>query len=292
MTVMYGDDWSYPVALANKQAYANRHGYDLIVLDNPARDAPAPLAADAANGDPTPHPVWSKVSGLRKHVRDYAWLWLLDADAFITNSAVRVEDYVKTVEMLHLNRSSPIAGGASRGRSPSRAARRVAGPPPSVVLEFPAVHDNSPRLGPDLILGMDCNGLNAGSLFVRGARSGPEGESPDSAHAADDERRAWIVQLVDFWLAMEPLPEVHSDGLLEQRGLGMLVEANVMDVRRHVAVVPLRTLNSYAPDFTKKCVATDDPYSQAHQAGDWVIHFVDTSKRTMRRKLSELGLLP
>ncbi|KAJ1567895.1 hypothetical protein HK405_004374 [Cladochytrium tenue] len=300
LTVAYGDAWYFPASLANKQAYADRHGYCLVVLDDPVRDAPPALAAAAAAGDPTPHAVWSKVSGLRRYLCAHEWIWLLDADAFVANPAVRVEEFVVAVEALHLARGPDSSSGGGDGSGPDRAA---VGPPPPAILDFPTVSD-SERLGPDLILGMDCNGINAGSMFVRGAagsqrrcNGGDDDGSEicragggDSDEASDG--RPWVLRFVEFWLAMEPMPEVHRVGLMEQSALARAIEANVLDARRRVAAVPLRALNSYAPAFDVDCHAKEDPYGQTYRPGDWVIHFVHTSKSSMNETLTEMGLLP
>ncbi|KAJ1557597.1 hypothetical protein HK405_015625, partial [Cladochytrium tenue] len=245
MTVMFGDSWFFPISVANKRKYAERHGYDLIVLDDPVQDSLDPLAATTASDgtlpDPTPHAVWSKVVGLRRHMYDYDWIWLLDADAFITNSAIKVEDHQH---------------------------EKVPGPPPPAVLPYPAVYAGN-RVGPDIITGMDCNGINAGSLLIRGARgaktspAGPTARASGSGIKADT--RPWLVRLVDFWLAMEPMPEYHGarGGLLEQKALAEIIDGNVL------GSVPLRALNSYPATFTIDCINRADPYTRTHQAGDW-----------------------
>ncbi|KAJ1559712.1 hypothetical protein HK405_009604, partial [Cladochytrium tenue] len=296
---MFGNDWFFSVSTGNKRKYAERHGYDLIVLDDPTRDAPAPFAAAAASEgadtpDPTPSPVWSKVSGLRKHIFDYDWIWLLDADAFITNYGIKVEDFVADIERIHLARATdrrPSNDGDDQSLSNQHHHEKVPGPPPPVVLPYPPVW-LGPRTGPEIIVGMDCNGINAGSLLIRGARgsvSPAEDSGSDITTSEGAEHMPWIVQLLDFWLAMEPLPAYHgsSGGMLEQSALAAAIDGNVLGARARVATVPLRLLNSYPSSID--CISNDDPYTRIHQAGDWVIHFVHVSKASLNETLYNLG---
>ncbi|KAJ1552725.1 hypothetical protein HK405_010234 [Cladochytrium tenue] len=294
MTVMFGNDWYFPISLANKRAYADRHGYDLIILDDRARDSPPHLAP---SGDPSPHPAWSKVSGLRRHIQDYDWIWLLDADAFITNPEIRIQDFVDDVRSLHLARSPDDYNADPAPARPAadvdHARWRAPGPPPTAVLPYPPVRTGL-RTGPDIILAIDCFGVNAGSLLIRGARSDTAAVAAAApASSAGVDSRPWAVQLVDFWLAMEPMPDFHANGLLEQRALGTIIDGNVLDTRRKVAAVPPRTLNSYAPAYTLECSTPEDPYTLNHQPGDWVVHFIHVSKPSLtNRTLRALGVLP
>ncbi|KAI9351091.1 hypothetical protein DFJ73DRAFT_760172 [Zopfochytrium polystomum] len=329
LTVTVGDQWYFNASIANKRAYADRHGYDVIVIDNLDTDIPPALAV----GDPEPpHPVWAKVSALRRHVGNYDWLWLLDADAFITNQDVRVEDVVAAVTRLHLGREpEPESPGGSWGMGwlngwlHPKDRRRVPGPAPPTVLPFPAV-DHGPRVGPDIIISMDCSGINAGSVLIRGARQ-PNPPTPptpapyqqlhshqpqqhkahsitpvdaaarlpsSSSSLQESEPTPFPVQLADYWQATEPLPAFHfRKGMMEQASLASLIDANVLDARRRVAVVPLRVLNSYPQAFDYDCSYRDDPYSLRHECGDWVLHFVSDTKLGdgMREKLRALGIV-
>ncbi|KAI9351093.1 hypothetical protein DFJ73DRAFT_959641 [Zopfochytrium polystomum] len=319
LTVAVGNQWFFNASIANKRAYADRHGYDVIVIDNLDTDIPPTLAV----GDPEPpHPVWAKVSALRRHVRNYDWLWLLDADAFITNQNVRVEAFVSTVTRLHLAREpepeSPRGSWWTEwisGWLHPKDRRRVPGPAPPTLLPFPAV-DHGPRVGPDIIVSMDCSGINAGSVLIRGARqpnpptpatsSLPQKQplqqqaqtiAPIDAAASPTpppEPTPFPVQLADYWHATEPLPAFHfRKGMMEQASLAALIDANVLDARRRVAAVPLRVLNSYPQAFNYDCSNRDDPYSLRHERGDWVLHFVSDTKLGdgMKGTLRELGLM-
>ncbi|KAI9356278.1 hypothetical protein DFJ73DRAFT_916147, partial [Zopfochytrium polystomum] len=434
LTVAFGNEWYYKPSIANKRAYAAKHGYDLIVLDDPGRDAP-PLYAVGGHGkddqDPKPHPVWAKVSGLRRNVYEYDWILAVDADAYVANMDVRVEDYVQEVEALHLKRNSggrwlgrrglsdedhsaagsagfaaanggeePVArdgeydaatssarfaapGGADLAaghaaeagslilvardsddsqrhdafadglsRRGERQYKDVAGPVPAMVFPWPPVAKGVQRVGPDVIMAMDCNGINAGTFLIRGARSARRPAPPAPLPAADAnvaassttpsaslhsaspavssttssssssssppspatsspspsqlsprddassssstfpyETRPYTVQLIDFWLAREPMPDVHRNGLMEQEALRKMIEANVLDVQRRVATVPLRMMNSYAPAFSHDCSYDADPYDRHYRPGDWIIHFVFDSKPSMRDELTKMGLL-
>ncbi|KAI9336420.1 hypothetical protein DFJ73DRAFT_892762 [Zopfochytrium polystomum] len=329
MTVAFGNEWYYKPSIANKMAYTKRHGYDLIVLDSPARDQPPVFAVGE---EPEPHPVWAKVSGLRRHIYDYDWILVVDADAFVANLEVKVEDFVKDVERLHRRRGKDVGndgvedgpvsdadgrnvdggGVGDHGGERQRVGRRdfdgttrtnPPGPPPLTLLPWPEVApDAGPHLGPDLVIAMDCNGINAGTFLIRGARRS-NNSSPAAAAAAADgrpkgaeqsqpfESRPFPVRLVDFWLAREPMPDVHRTGLMEQEALRTAIEANVLDVRRRVATVPLRVMNSYAPAYSHDCSFRDDPYTRLYEKGDWIVHFVHDSKPSMREAVRELGLV-
>ncbi|KAI9351092.1 hypothetical protein DFJ73DRAFT_776578 [Zopfochytrium polystomum] len=318
LTVAVGNQWFFNASIANKRAFADRHGYDVIVINNLDTDIPPALAV----GDPEPpHPVWAKVSALRRHVRNYDWLWLLDADAFITNQDVRVEDVVAAVTRLHLARGPDPdehrgwwAEWISSWLHP-KDRRRVPGPATPTLLPFPVV-DHGPRVGPDIIVSMDCSGINAGSVLIRGARQPGPPAPATSSHpqkqlqqqqaqaiapidAAPSPTQApeptpFPVQLADYWHATEPLSAFHfRKGMMEQASLASLIDANVLDARRRVAAVPLRVLNSYPQAFNYDCSNRDDPYSLRHERGDWVLHFVSDTKLGdgMKGTLRELGLM-
>ncbi|KAI9356281.1 hypothetical protein DFJ73DRAFT_916151 [Zopfochytrium polystomum] len=322
LTVAFGStEWYYKPSIANKLAYATRHGYDLIVLDQPERDQP-PLYA--VGDDPTPHPVWAKVSGLRRHVYDYDWILVVDADAFVANQEVRVEDFVETIQTLHLAQDAAAwwhgrrrrrdrvrrdpgepekdAEEEEKNKEKKRPRQRlnVTGPPPPLVLPWPTLPRGGPRAGPDVIIAMDCNGINAGTFLLRGARGSRPASPPISnsfpsspttsfsTSTTPHESRPPAVQLLDFWLAREPMPDVHRNGLMEQEALRTAIDANVLDVRRRVAAVPLRLMNAYP---SGDCVDDADPYYPNYVEGDWIIHFVHTTKATMRERLSAMGLL-
>jgi hypothetical protein len=62
------------------QAYADRHGYDVIV-DGEIIDATRPTS-------------WSKLLAMRKYLPSYDFLFYVDVDTIITNVDVRLEDIV------------------------------------------------------------------------------------------------------------------------------------------------------------------------------------------------------
>lgn len=67
-------------SVANKQAYADRHGYDVIV--------------DGEIIDDTRPTSWSKLLAMRKYLPHYDFLFYVDVDTVITNSDVKLEDIV------------------------------------------------------------------------------------------------------------------------------------------------------------------------------------------------------
>ena len=67
-------------SVANKQAYADRHGYDVIV-DGEIIDDSRPTS-------------WSKLLAMRKYLPYYDFLFYVDVDTIITNVDVKLEDIV------------------------------------------------------------------------------------------------------------------------------------------------------------------------------------------------------
>jgi len=67
-------------ALANKRAYADFHGYELVVAE-----------AETTAARPAP---WSKLAALRAHLPKFDWLLYLDGDALVANPAVCLEGLV------------------------------------------------------------------------------------------------------------------------------------------------------------------------------------------------------
>ncbi|OUS41718.1 hypothetical protein BE221DRAFT_164585, partial [Ostreococcus tauri] len=68
-------------SMANKQAYADAHGYDFIV-DADAIDRSAPTRS------------WSKLLAMRKHLPRYDFLLYVDVDAVVMNPETGLEDIV------------------------------------------------------------------------------------------------------------------------------------------------------------------------------------------------------
>mmetsp|Transcript_18188 Transcript_18188/g.35723 ORF Transcript_18188/g.35723 Transcript_18188/m.35723 type:complete len:394 (-) Transcript_18188:225-1406(-) len=67
-------------SIANKETYAARHGYDVIVADEDI-DKSRPAA-------------WSKFIILKKYLDKYQYLMWMDADALFMNMTIRVEDLI------------------------------------------------------------------------------------------------------------------------------------------------------------------------------------------------------
>lgn len=104
--------------LANKAAYARRHGYGLVV-ERGALDPSRPTA-------------WSKLLALRKHLTSFDWVFWSDIDALITQPERRLEDWTSQEHDLVL--------GLDRG--------------PEV--GFPATEAGQPRVNTSQFLLRDC----------------------------------------------------------------------------------------------------------------------------------------
>lgn len=86
LTLAIGADYKKALekALASKVFYAQKHGYDYIQGDESDWDRERPIS-------------WSKVPFLLKHLQtmpDGEFVWLSDADVFITNPGLKLEDHV------------------------------------------------------------------------------------------------------------------------------------------------------------------------------------------------------
>ena len=67
-------------SIANKQAYADKHGYD-VILDGSIIDETRPTS-------------WSKLLAMRKYLPYYDFLFYVDADTLVLNFDIKLEDIV------------------------------------------------------------------------------------------------------------------------------------------------------------------------------------------------------
>ena len=65
----------------NKQKYCNKHGYTFLPYTK------------SLNEDY--HPSWSKILYLIKHLKKFEWLVLTDADTYVINSDIKLENFIK-----------------------------------------------------------------------------------------------------------------------------------------------------------------------------------------------------
>ena len=88
LTLVIGADYRRGLekALASKRAYAEKHGYTYIELGEEWWDRSRPIAWSKV-------PAWIHYSGL---VGNATWdyIWISDADVYITNMDLRLEDHV------------------------------------------------------------------------------------------------------------------------------------------------------------------------------------------------------
>jgi galactosyl transferase GMA12/MNN10 family len=86
LTLVIGNDYRKALdkALVSKREYANKHGYTYIQGDESSWDRERPIS-------------WSKVPFLLSHLNklpDGEIVWLSDADVYMTNMNLRLEDHV------------------------------------------------------------------------------------------------------------------------------------------------------------------------------------------------------
>ena len=86
LTLVIGADYRRGLekALASKRAYAEKHGYTYIELGEEWWDRSRPIAWSKV-------PAWIHYSGL---VGTWDYIWISDADVYITNMDLRLEDHV------------------------------------------------------------------------------------------------------------------------------------------------------------------------------------------------------
>lgn len=95
LTLVIGKDYSrnLDVALQSKREYAKRHGYTYIQGDEEFWDRERPIS-------------WSKVPFLLHHLKtmkDGEYVWLSDADVFITNPSLKFADHVLSIFPDHVD---------------------------------------------------------------------------------------------------------------------------------------------------------------------------------------------
>jgi hypothetical protein len=86
LTLVIGADYKKKLAkaLESKRAYCARHGYEYIQAEEESWDRTRPIS-------------WSKVPLLKKYaaMKDkYDYIWMSDADVYITNLDLKLEDHV------------------------------------------------------------------------------------------------------------------------------------------------------------------------------------------------------
>ena len=80
----------------------------------------------------------------------------------------------------------------------------------------------------DIIIGEDCNGVNAGSFLVR--------------------RSGWSKKFVQLWKAKE-LEDRYQQGYREQLALKDMIDSNEIGTKDRTAIVPLFLINCYAKSY-------------------------------------------
>ena len=98
-------DWYAAHSIKTKQRYAEENGYEFI--------------SERAVRDSSRHPSWSKVKILLEQIDRYRgdptrWLWWTDADLFILNRSVRLEQFTTGIHDLVVTQAPyrPINAGS------------------------------------------------------------------------------------------------------------------------------------------------------------------------------------
>lgn len=77
------------LSIENKKMYCDRHGYDLLWVDN-----------EIENSRPA---AWSKYLILRKYLDEYDYLLWIDMDALIANFSIRIEDFLQPERDIYIS---------------------------------------------------------------------------------------------------------------------------------------------------------------------------------------------
>jgi hypothetical protein len=124
----------------------------------------------------------------------------------------------------------------------------------SVLEAAKAAHGGLPL---EVIIANDCNGINSGVLLLRMSK--------------------WSLDFLDqMWETNNP--EIPFMKVWWEQAAIMHLLRKHAELKMHVAVMPPRVLNSYPPAFAARMGG--DPCWGSWHEGDFVLHFVDSSKRT------------
>jgi hypothetical protein len=69
------------ISRPNKKKYCQRHGYDFVEF-----------FFEKLEDDRTPH--WGRVLAIKKHLKNYDWLFYLDTDVVICNYSLKIESFI------------------------------------------------------------------------------------------------------------------------------------------------------------------------------------------------------
>jgi hypothetical protein len=199
----------------NRRWYCSLHGYNCSFVQQQDK-----RAASRGGG-------WAKIAWLIDHINATlnngtdssasSWFWTLDADAFIMNGTIRLDDVVAAAWRDHAYQEL------------------------------------------DVIITMDCNGLNSGSMFVRASQFS-------------------LAFLQRVWGLHSYHVRKSTGSRWEQSGIKWLYRLS-STVRKHMAILPQEYINSY----TWPCFA-------AYQPGHFVLHLVDGTKRRFRAYLPQIPI--
>lgn len=216
-------------SLLNKQQYVRRHGYswelhletlaenDAVWSKIPAMELALFGVSSVPNLDldvPPGHRTWGDKLPVKepKTGRDH-WAWWLDIDTLITNHSITLNSIVKAAEVV-----------------------------------FAEQHNHSesrPEL--EIILSRDCNGINAGSLFLR--------------------RSPWVQRfLALLWSLRDELPKLDEDKRSEQDAIVYLYERR-KEIRDRTTFLPQYVLNGNPDDIGCTEFFADDTSGRTWKVG-------------------------
>ncbi|RSL96646.1 hypothetical protein CDV31_013382 [Fusarium ambrosium] len=222
-------------SVRNKRKYVNRWGYDLEIVDMSTKKKYAHEWRES----------WEKVDFIRSTLRKYPkaeWVWWLDLNTFIMEPSVSLQDHIfnnieKNVER-DVNYYNP---------------RNFSHPFTETYLEKESLSPVGDGKGNSVnfIMSQDCAGFNLGSFFVR--------------------RSSWTDRLLDVWWDPVTYEQKHMEWAhKEQDALDQLYRTQPW-VRKHMAFLPQRKINSFPPGACNPEGGPKDPH----------IHYEETERDFM-----------
>ncbi|KAI8671288.1 hypothetical protein NCS57_00603400 [Fusarium keratoplasticum] len=222
-------------SVRNKRKYVNRWGYDLEIVDMSTKKKYAHEWRES----------WEKVDFIRSTLRKYPkaeWVWWLDLNTFIMEPSMSLQDHIfnnieKNVER-DINYYNP---------------RNFSHPFTEMYLDKDSLSPVGDGKGNSVnfIMSQDCAGFNLGSFFVR--------------------RSAWTDRLLDVWWDPVTYEQKHMEWAhKEQDALDQLYRTQPW-VRKHMAFLPQRKINSFPPGACNPEGGPKDPH----------IHYVETERDFM-----------
>ncbi|KAJ1536673.1 hypothetical protein HK096_008892 [Nowakowskiella sp. JEL0078] len=145
------------ISIENKREYSRKHGYDFILSEH--------------SKSSSYHPAWSKPPTLINLLKSqkYDWIWQIDLDTIITNIDLPVHHLIprKSWYKSNLSYSEPNLNEIAKKYPVGDFPELLASDHVSLDLRIPKSAPILKTSDVQFILGIDCSGVNTGSMFLR-----------------------------------------------------------------------------------------------------------------------------